>query len=145
MGDGGPVTAPVRVAYRRSRPYRPVPRAAEPTNEERWHARRWLHLARFEARQKTLIGWHRLGDCAECPGGDRCRRRKVFPPPLNVLGWPACPVSLLRSEEWQVVVRVYNASRTAPLDGWPLAWPAWLVDAVGLLDREVTLASREAA
>jgi len=95
-----------------------------------WRQHRWKLLAQFEADQERQIGFWRLSSCGKCDGSGCVGRSYPFGPPLGFPHWPACPVSLLKSAAWQYVVQLYNAANVAPLSGWPVDYPAWVVDAL---------------
>lgn len=75
--------------------------------------------------------------CADCPGPleeGGCLDRE---PPGSIAGrgdWPICPWGMLQLPTWQAVVDLWFASKVSPLSGWPDAYSAFVVDALGALD-----------
>lgn len=96
-------------------------------------------LASFELNRKKAIGWYRMEGCLDCSGKD-CAKRKFPIAPLNYRGWPACPVSLLRSPRWQYIVTLSNAKVISPLSGWPGRYAVWVVEGVSALENALNSA-----
>ena len=90
-------------------------------------------MAEVEANHREIVGWFNLHDCfTGCSGGDVCKQIiKNRPIPImNYQHWPRCPISLIKTPQWQAVTRLYNAKQVSPLHGWPHKFAAWIVDAM---------------
>lgn len=79
-----------------------------------------------------------------------CEARKVGEPCAAPKGevltfrWDECPVGATRDPHFQQALHLYNASRVAPLAGWPTGYVAWVVEAVGEIDTTVRDAAAKA-
>lgn len=51
-----------------------------------------------------------------------------------------CPVRMLQSPEWGVVMYYWAAAKVAPLAEWPAGYAPWLVDAMTALHSEMAQA-----
>ena len=54
-----------------------------------------------------------------------------------------CPVRLLSSPEWGVVMYYWAASKVTPLADWPEGYAPWLVDAMTALHSEIARAEAQ--
>lgn len=103
-------------------------------------------MAWYEARVDEQRDRQTFRACAECAGGEACVGRSYRGvPPADSRAWPVCPDRLIRSPAWRAIVRRWEASKVAPLEGWPSAYLAWAVEAIAALDLEMHKAARERA
>lgn len=56
----------------------------------------------------------------------------------------ACPISVLSSRRWSVVLELFGASKVSPISGWPEDWAPWVVQSLSALRSEIDQAQARA-
>jgi hypothetical protein len=56
----------------------------------------------------------------------------------------ACPISVLSSRRWTVILELFGAAKVSPLSEWPEGWAPWIVRGLSDLKSAIDTATAEA-